>query len=81
MKFFVFRTLLESHRQALLEKLKETEDPPLVLHLASLVLFQNVTQNILNASGRFVSNILSLLDGRMDKEKLSVILHYHGLCK
>ncbi|XP_065225139.1 E3 UFM1-protein ligase 1 homolog isoform X2 [Planococcus citri] len=72
------KTLLESHRQALIEKLKETEDPPLVLHLVLLILFQNITQNILNASGRFVSNILSLLGERIDENNFAVLQQYHG---
>lgn len=61
-----------------MEKLKETENPPLVLHLATLILFQNVTQNMLNASGRFVSNILSLINGRIAEEDYSILQQYYG---
>ncbi len=73
-----YRILLESHKQALVEKLKETEDPPLVLHLASLILFQTVSQSMLNASGRFVSNILQWLEKRLPGEGFETLRHYQS---
>lgn len=72
------RALLESHKQALLNKLEETDDPPLVLHLASLILFQNVTQNIVNASGRFVAIILNILEKRLPAEDYQLLQQYHS---
>ncbi|KAK7605267.1 hypothetical protein V9T40_007125 [Parthenolecanium corni] len=73
------KALLESHKQALLNKLEETDDPPLVLHLASLILFQNVTQNMVNASGRFVTNILGVLEKRLPAEDYQPVHQYHTL--
>uniref|UniRef100_A0A3B4AFX4 E3 UFM1-protein ligase 1 n=1 Tax=Periophthalmus magnuspinnatus TaxID=409849 RepID=A0A3B4AFX4_9GOBI len=46
------------HRQALLEQLRDTEDPALVLHLTSVLLFQACTQNMLHAPGRCVPHII-----------------------
>lgn len=76
--FLLNRALLESHKQALLNKLGETDDPPLVLHLASLILFQNVTQNMVSASGRFVANILNILEKRLPAEDYQPFQHYHS---
>lgn len=73
------RNLLESHKQALIEKLKETSDnPPVVLHLAVLILFQNVTQSMLTASGRFVADILGFLNGRLPDDNFATLQQYHG---
>lgn len=77
-RIYFFRALLESHKQALLNKLEETDDPPLVLHLASLILFQNVTQNMVNASGRFVTNILGVLEKRLPAEDYQPVHQYHS---
>uniref|UniRef100_A0A3Q2YRS6 E3 UFM1-protein ligase 1 n=1 Tax=Hippocampus comes TaxID=109280 RepID=A0A3Q2YRS6_HIPCM len=51
------------HRQTLTEQLKDTEDPALVLHLTSMLLFQDSTHCILHAPGRCVPHILGTLTG------------------
>lgn len=48
-------------RQVLIEQLSAAKDAALVLHVAVLLLFLTVTQTILNASGRFVPQIISFL--------------------
>ena len=53
------------HRNALLEQLKQTEDPALVLHLTSVLLFQGATHCILHAPGRCVPGVISTLSGRI----------------
>uniref|UniRef100_A0A671Q6P7 E3 UFM1-protein ligase 1 n=1 Tax=Sinocyclocheilus anshuiensis TaxID=1608454 RepID=A0A671Q6P7_9TELE len=55
------RQALFVHRQALSEQLKDTEDPALVLHLTSVLLFQNVTHCMLHAPGRCVPHIIGFL--------------------
>uniref|UniRef100_A0AAQ6ACG7 E3 UFM1-protein ligase 1 n=1 Tax=Amphiprion ocellaris TaxID=80972 RepID=A0AAQ6ACG7_AMPOC len=59
------RQALFLHRQALAEQLKETEDPALVLHLTSVLLFQATTHCMLHAPGRCVPQIIGTLTGRI----------------
>ena len=75
---FCFRSQLLGHRQALLEQLTSTEDPALVLHLTTLILFQAVSQTMLHASGRFVSHILMYLQSHITAEVFNALQQYHG---
>lgn len=75
---FCFRLQLLGHRQALLEQLTSSEDPALVLHLTTLILFQAVSQTMLHASGRFVSHILTYLQSHVTAEVFSALQQYHG---
>uniref|UniRef100_A0A673B9H6 E3 UFM1-protein ligase 1 n=1 Tax=Sphaeramia orbicularis TaxID=375764 RepID=A0A673B9H6_9TELE len=59
------RQALFVHRQALTEQLKDTEDPALVLHLTSVLLFQSNTNLMLHAPGRCVPQIICTLTGRI----------------
>lgn len=59
------RQALFQHRQALTEQLKRTEDPALVLHLTSVLLFQLSSQCALHAPGRCVPQIISALASRI----------------
>lgn len=68
------RQALFLHRQALTEQLKETEDPALVLHLTSVLLFQASTQCMLNAPGRCVPQIIGTLIGRIPTVCLTLIV-------
>uniref|UniRef100_A0A671U898 E3 UFM1-protein ligase 1 n=1 Tax=Sparus aurata TaxID=8175 RepID=A0A671U898_SPAAU len=63
------RQALFVHRQALTEQLKETEDPALVLHLTSVLLFQASTQCMLHAPGRCVPQIIGTLTGRIPEQQ------------
>ena len=75
---FCFRPQLLGHRQALLEQLTSSEDPALVLHLTTLILFQAVSQTMLHASGRFVSHILTYLQSHLTAEVFNALQQYHG---
>lgn len=67
------------HRQALTEQLKETEDPALVLHLTSVLLFQASTHCMLHAPGRCVPQIIGTLTGRIPTEQQQLLSTYQGL--
>jgi hypothetical protein len=75
---FCFRPQVLGHRQALLEQLTSSEDPALVLHLTTLILFQAVSQTMLHASGRFVSHILTYLQAHVTAEVFNTLHQYHG---
>ncbi|KAG8228820.1 hypothetical protein J437_LFUL008316 [Ladona fulva] len=74
------KSQLQAHRYALLERLSAvTDDPALALHLASLILFQAVTGNILHASGKFVPTILSYLRPHLPNDINQSLQSYHDL--
>lgn len=73
------RPQLLNHRQQLIEQLNVSEDPALVLHLASLIIFQGVTQTILHASGKFVSSILTFLQPSLPTDVYNSLQRYHDL--
>ncbi|XP_054900371.1 E3 UFM1-protein ligase 1 isoform X2 [Poeciliopsis prolifica] len=67
------------HRQALTEQLKEVEDPALVLHLTSVLLFQSSTHCMLHAPGRCVPQIIGILTGRIPLEQEQLLTTYQSL--
>ncbi|MED6236034.1 E3 UFM1-protein ligase 1 [Ataeniobius toweri] len=67
------------HRQALTEQLKEVEDPALVLHLTSVLLFQASTHCMLHAPGRCVPQIIGTLTGRIPTEQQQLLSAYQVL--
>ncbi|XP_066999780.1 E3 UFM1-protein ligase 1 homolog [Anabrus simplex] len=73
------RPQLFAHRQALLEQLSVASDPAVVLHVATLVLFQAVTQTMLHASGRFVSGIVAFLQPHVTLDVFNTLQKYHDL--
>uniref|UniRef100_A0A8C0GI35 E3 UFM1-protein ligase 1 n=1 Tax=Chelonoidis abingdonii TaxID=106734 RepID=A0A8C0GI35_CHEAB len=73
------RQILFQHRQALIEQLKVTEDPALVLHLTSVLLFQFSTQCMLHAPGRCVPQIISFLTTKIPEDQHSLLVKYQGL--
>lgn len=73
------RQALFLHRQALLEQLKDTEDPALVLHLTSVLLFQASTNCMLHAPGRCVPQIIGTLTGRIPDEQQRLLSNYQTL--
>lgn len=73
------RQALFLHRQALTEQLKETEDPALVLHLTSVLLFQATTHCMLHAPGRCVPQIIGTLTGRIAAEQQQLLSAYQSL--
>ncbi|XP_055740589.1 E3 UFM1-protein ligase 1-like [Salvelinus fontinalis] len=73
------RQALFLHRQALIEQLKDTEDPALILHLTSVLLFQASTHCILHAPGRCVPQIIGTLVGRISEEQHRLLTGYQAL--
>lgn len=73
------RQALFVHRQALLEQLRDAEDPALVLHLTSILLFQNVTHCMLHAPGRCVPHIIGFLQSKIPEDQLKLLSQYQGL--
>uniref|UniRef100_A0A3P8YPG7 E3 UFM1-protein ligase 1 n=1 Tax=Esox lucius TaxID=8010 RepID=A0A3P8YPG7_ESOLU len=73
------RKALFLHRQALVEQLKEAEDPALILHLTSVLLFQASTNCMLHAPGRCVPQIIGTLVGRISEEQHRLLTGYQAL--
>ncbi|KAK1170199.1 E3 UFM1-protein ligase 1-like [Acipenser oxyrinchus oxyrinchus] len=73
------RQALFQHRQALIEQLKVTEDPALVLHLTSVLLFQFSTNCMLHAPGRCVPQIIAALSTRIPEDQHKLLSKYQGL--
>lgn len=63
----------------MLEQLSNCQDPALTLHLAVLVVFTIATQNMLHASGKYVSSILSFLQPYLSPEQSEPLRDYHDL--
>lgn len=73
------RTLVLCHKHSLLDQLSKCNDPALTLHLVILIIFTVSTQNILHASGKFVSSILSFLQPSLNQEQSNTLKEYHDL--
>ncbi|XP_055492352.1 E3 UFM1-protein ligase 1 [Leucoraja erinacea] len=73
------RQVLFQHRQALLEQVKTSEDPALVLHLTSVLLFQLSSHHMLHAPGRCVPQIISFLNGKIPEDQYKLLVKYQGL--
>ncbi|XP_050994963.1 E3 UFM1-protein ligase 1 [Labeo rohita] len=73
------RQSLFVHRQALSEQLRDTEDPALLLHLTSVLLFQNVTHCMLHAPGRCVPQIIGFLQSKIPEEQHKLLSQYQSL--
>ncbi|XP_051711401.1 E3 UFM1-protein ligase 1 isoform X2 [Oryctolagus cuniculus] len=73
------RQILFQHRQALAEQLKVTEDPALILHLTSVLLFQFTTHSMLHAPGRCVPQIIAFLNNKIAEDQHTLLVQYQGL--
>ncbi|KAB0802921.1 hypothetical protein PPYR_05107 [Photinus pyralis] len=73
------KLVISNHKHALLEQLDKCDDSALTLHLASLIIFVTVTQNMLHASGRHVSSILTYLKQYLGADQFSELSSYHDL--
>uniref|UniRef100_A0A8D2JEM5 E3 UFM1-protein ligase 1 n=1 Tax=Sciurus vulgaris TaxID=55149 RepID=A0A8D2JEM5_SCIVU len=73
------RQILFQHRQALAEQLKVTEDPALILHLTSILLFQFSTHCMLHAPGRCVPQIIAFLNNKIPEDQHTLLVKYQGL--
>lgn len=76
---WVCRQILFQHRQALAEQLKVTEDPALVLHLTSVLLFQFSTHSMLHTPGRCVPQIIAFLHNKIPEDQHALLVKYQGL--
>lgn len=72
------RTLILCHKHGLLDQLANCNDAALILHLAVLVIFTVTAQNMLHASGKHVSTILSYLQPILNPEQSQTLKNYHG---
>ncbi|XP_048666922.1 E3 UFM1-protein ligase 1 isoform X2 [Marmota marmota marmota] len=68
------RQILFQHRQALAEQLKVTEDPALILHLTSILLFQFSTHSMLHAPGRCVPQIIAFLNNKIPEDQHTLLI-------
>ncbi|KAM7136533.1 E3 UFM1-protein ligase 1 isoform 2-T2 [Molossus nigricans] len=73
------RQILFQHRQALAEQLKVTEDPALILHLTSVLLFQSSTHSMLHAPGRCVPQIIAFLHSKIPEDQHTLLVKFQGL--
>ncbi|XP_021077619.1 E3 UFM1-protein ligase 1 [Mus pahari] len=73
------RQILFQHRQALSEQLKVTEDPAMILHLTSVLLFQFSTHSMLHAPGRCVPQIIAFLHNKIPEDQHTLLVKYQGL--
>ncbi|XP_028903049.1 E3 UFM1-protein ligase 1 [Ornithorhynchus anatinus] len=73
------RQVLFQHRQVLIEQLRVSEDPALILHLTSVLLFQFSTHCMLHAPGRCVPQIVSFLSNKIPEDQHSLLVQFHGL--
>ncbi|XP_039305395.1 E3 UFM1-protein ligase 1 homolog [Solenopsis invicta] len=73
------RSQVHAHREALLDELNATQDPALMLHLVTSVLFTAVTQNALHMSGRHVTTVLAFLQQQLEPNTVSTLSKYHDL--
>lgn len=80
MNVSLLRQIILTHKQGLLDQLYKCNDPSLLLHLATLVIFTIVTGNMLHASGKFVSSILEYLaNGFLSDEENMQLIKFHEL--
>ncbi|XP_076825187.1 E3 UFM1-protein ligase 1-like [Clavelina lepadiformis] len=73
------RQVSHSHKMSHLQQLREESNPALVLHIATLVIFQSVTGTMLNAPGKVVPNIINRLQSFLDREVFLNLISYQEL--
>ncbi|XP_029451258.1 E3 UFM1-protein ligase 1 isoform X2 [Rhinatrema bivittatum] len=73
------RQVVFQHRQALIEQLKITEDPALILHLTAVLLFQISTHCMLHAPGRCVPQIVAFLSTKIPEDQHRLLMKFQGL--
>ena len=66
------------HKQCLLDQLRNETDAAMTLHLASTVLFNVFTQCMIQAPGRCVPYVITLLNAHLEAEKFSVLVQCQG---
>lgn len=72
------RVIVLNRKHSLMEELNKCDEPALVLHLATLIIFISATQSMLHASGRHVAAVLLFLKDYLNPEQASELFAYHG---
>lgn len=72
------KSAVGQQRTVLIEQLNSAADAALVLHVASLLLFHTVTQTVLNASGRFVPQIITFLQPHLSQPSVELLTSLQG---
>lgn len=72
------RLLIQNHREKLIYKLENCEEPALVLHLVVLALFTILNQSMLHASGRQVPIIISFIKSQLKEDDFVKLQKYQG---
>lgn len=75
----IYRHLLFTHRQSLLGKVEHEEDPAMVLHLVTVLLFQQQTSCMLHAPGRMVPSIVAILEKHILEDEQKILLSFQQL--
>lgn len=73
------RTIILCHKHGLLDQLSNSSDPAVVLHLTCLALYTIITQTMLHASGKFINDIVKLLQSHLPVEIYKKITDYQLL--
>nr|SVE84122.1 EOG090X0267 [Daphnia pulex] len=73
------KAIPSQQRHLLIEQLNAAKDAALVLHVAVLLLFHTVTQTVLNASGRFVPQIITFLQSHLSPSTAELLSTLQGL--
>lgn len=72
------KNLGSQQRHSLIDQLNSANDPALVLHIGVLLLFHTITQNTLNASGRFVPQIIGFLQPHLPASTAELLTTLQG---
>lgn len=73
------KQFLQIRRELLLSQLVQSDNPATVLLVGLLLMFQVATQNLLNASGKFVSIILPFLKPYLTSEVYQTLMKFQDL--
>nr|CAG4636818.1 EOG090X0267 [Ceriodaphnia reticulata]SVE72800.1 EOG090X0267 [Ceriodaphnia reticulata] len=73
------KAVASQQRHVLIDQLNAATDYALILHVAALLLFHTVTQTVLNASGRFVPQIITFLHSHLPDSMSELLSTFQGL--
>ncbi|XP_077864650.1 E3 UFM1-protein ligase 1-like isoform X2 [Saccoglossus kowalevskii] len=73
------RQLIFNHRQALAEQIRNEEEPAMLLHLCSVMLFQTYTNCMIHVPGRCVPQLIAFLADEIPSEHHEQLLKFQGL--
>ncbi|XP_070550481.1 E3 UFM1-protein ligase 1-like [Ptychodera flava] len=73
------RQLVFNHRQALMDQLRNENEPAMALHLATVLLFQTHTHCMIHAPGRCVPQLIAFLADYLPPEQLEKLQKFQSL--